>query len=289
MNEALKKSIERTEEFMSSSYPEEIIRAAKEHAISRNRSVVAEKFIKEVINASDEVYTKMLLEYALEDINSDGITSLMLSFASGVSYAVNNKITSLVPDEKCEYSEKKDFAVYFNFGDNDFGMHIENAAKQFCKEYNELMTEIITYSNMEAEELKKHPDREFYLMSQGYIKELEFMEQPDLVKKLLKTLFIGSYLNNAADRVGFFHNLNHTNFSVTQWQENAVKTADTLFREDSDQWIIGTWEEVNKLGMERVMDFQDEDKKPKDLSECWNNGEALIMRMCNGRLTYEVR
>jgi hypothetical protein len=70
--------------------------------------------------------------------------------------------------------------------------------------------------------------------------------------------------------------------------EESLKLTNELFC-DGMFWAIGSWETVNKRGMERVAGYQNESYAPKDLTECWINGEALIMRMCNGKLTYDVR
>lgn len=287
MGEIFDNTLMRTEKFMSSYYSDDVIKESMDYAFKHNNTTVDDKILELALEKTSEKHVAEIIEMALEEKQSDKTVSLMLAFASGVDAANKNGLTNTGPTYVSDYCKQKDFAVFFLFGDNDFGGVMENAASLFCKEYNGILKNINIFSKDEEEEQKNHPDRLFYRMSESYIKDVEYMEDPERLKELLKTLFLGSYLNSTADRMGLFQGHKPT-YTMDARLEESLKLTNELFR-DGRFWVIGSWETVNKCGMERVAGYQSESNAPKDLTECWINGEALIMRMCNGKLTYEVR
>ena len=68
------------------------------------------------------------------------------SYLHGVSYAASNGLTSndIKPSEEVfsDFHKNLDFAVLFNFADNDFCLAIEAAAKTYCDEFNKMLYQI---------------------------------------------------------------------------------------------------------------------------------------------------
>lgn len=60
------------------------------------------------------------------------------AYLHGASYAVKHGLTSTAPSKETfsEFHKNVDFAVLFDFSDNDFGLAIEAAAKTYCDEFN---------------------------------------------------------------------------------------------------------------------------------------------------------
>ena len=192
------------------------------------------------------------------------------------------------PANNCVLS--KDFAFFFYFGDNDFGMCIENAAKEYCNAYNKILMKIETYSS----------DSE--IMANSYKKKLEFMEDPNNVRELIKTGFVGEYMTGIIDR--FWLDDGKSQFNTTEHLDRVQYLVNIYFNfktnthksfilgnDDAVDWKFGTWDEVSKLGLEMFKSWQGEEELENangDFTKYWLNGEVLIVRMVGGKLVAET-
>lgn len=183
----------------------------------------------------------------------------------------------------------KDFAFLFYFGDNDFGMYIEDAAKEYCNEYNKILRKIETYSS----------DSE--IMPNSCKKWLEFIEDPNNVRELIKAGFVGEYMTGTIDRCWLD---GKSQFNATEHLDRVQDMVNNYFNfktnthksiipgnEDVVDWKFGTWDEVSKFGLERFKSWQGEkelDNANGDFTKYWLNGEVLIVRMVDGKLVAEV-
>ena len=200
--------------------------------------------------------------------------------------SVKNKTPELVND--CVLS--KDFAFFFYFGDNDFGICIENAAKEYCNAYNKILRKIETYSS----------DSE--IMANSCKKKLEFMEDPNNVRELIKTGFVGEYMTGIIDR--FWLDDGKSQFNTTEHLDRVQYLVNIYFNfktntrksfipgnDDAVDWKFGTWDEVSKFGLEMFKSWQGEKEHENangDFTKYWLNGEVLIVRMVDGKLVAEV-
>ena len=201
---------------------------------------------------------------------------------------VSNPNISETPDPVTDYVLSKDFAFIFDFSDNDFGMCIESAAREYCKEYNNILRKIEMYSS----------DSE--VMANSCKKGIEFMEDPNNVRQLMKAAFIGEYMKDAVDRCWLdgkpqFNAMerlnraqdlanNYFNFETNSYKSNVDNT-------ERVEWKFGTWDEVSKFGLERYKHQQSEDElkySNGDFTKYWLNGEVLIVRMVGGKLVAET-
>ena len=73
---------------------------------------------------------------------------MVASYLHGADYAVRNELGSVAPSHETfsDYHKNVDFAVLFDFDDNDFGLAMEAGAKVFCDEFNGLLRQIDLYN-----------------------------------------------------------------------------------------------------------------------------------------------
>ena len=230
-------------------------------------------------------FIEMQMEFDTQNI----FNVLTFAYVHGMSFGISNPNIGKTPEPVTDYVLSKDFAFIFDYGDNDFGIPIEQAAKEYCKEYNNLLRQIELYSS----------DGDGDLMVESYKKDLEFMEDPNTVRQLMKAAFIGAYMTGAIDRCWICSN---KPFNAMERLNKAQNLANNYFNfetntkygvDNSDRvnWKFGTWDEVSKFGLEEYKGQQGEDDLKKangDFTKYWLNGEVLIVRMVDGKLVAET-
>ena len=233
-------------------------------------------------------FIEMQMEFDTQDI----FNVLTFAYVHGMSFGISNPNISKTPEPVTDYVLSKDFAFIFDYSDNDFGIPIEQAAKEYCKEYNNLLRQIELYSSIS--------DGDGDLMVESYKKDLEFMEDPNTVRQLMKAAFIGAYMTNAIDRCWVCSN---KSFNAMERLNKAQNLANNYFNFETNaihydvnntdrvNWKFGTWDEVSKFGLEEYKGQQGEDDLKKangDFTKYWLNGEVLIVRMVDGKLVAET-
>ena len=292
--EIKEKSKARQIEFLRTYYNGAIVDAAVEyanHEIDR-RPFGDTAFLEIAKRKAIEAGQQDVIDYidlSLDHDNLGMFDTLTFAYVHGVSFGLENPNISTTPEPVTDYVLKKDFAFIFDFGDNDFGMLIERAAREYCKEYNNLLGQIELYSS--------HSD----MMVESYKKDLEFMEDPNTIRQLIKAAFIGEYMTNSIDRCWIGEN---KSFDAMKHLNRAQDLANNYFNfetntihyevDNTDRviWKFGTWDEVSKFGLEEYKDQQgDEELKYAngDFTKYWLNGEVLIVRMIKGKLVAVVR
>ena len=231
-------------------------------------------------------FIEMQMEFDTQDI----FNVLTFAYVHGMSFGISNPNIGKTPEPVTDYVLSKDFAFIFDYGDNDFGTPIEQAAKEYCKEYNNLLRQIELYSS----------DGDGDLMVESYKKDLEFMEDPNTVRQLMKAAFIGAYMTGAIDRCWVCSN---KSFNAMERLNKAQDLANNYFNFETNaihydvyntdrvNWKFGTWDEVSKFGLEKYKGQQGEyylKKANGDFTKYWLNGEVLIVRMVDGKLVAET-
>lgn len=258
------------------SYPHDsvMLEMAKAKAIEAGQQEVAD-------------FIEMQMEFDTQDI----FNVLTFAYVHGMSFGISNPNIGKTPEPVTDYVLSKDFAFIFDYGDNDFGIPIEQAAKEYCKEYNNLLRQIELYSSIS--------DGDGDSMVESYKKDLEFMEDPNTVRQLMKAAFIGAYMTNAIDRCWICSN---KPFNAMERLNKAQNLANNYFNFETNakygvdntervNWKFGTWDEVSKFGLEKYKGQQGEDDLKKangDFTKYWLNGEVLIVRMVDGKLVAET-
>ena len=258
------------------SYPHDsvMLEMAKAKAIEAGQQEVAD-------------FIEMQMEFDTQDI----FNVLTFAYVHGMSFGISNPNICKTPEPVTDYVLSKDFAFIFDYGDNDFGIPIEQAAKEYCKEYNNLLRQIELHSSIS--------DGDGDMMVESYKKDLEFMEDPNTVRQLMKAAFIGAYMTNAIDRCWICSNkpfnamerLNKAQNLANNYFNFETNTKYGVYNTDRVNWKFGTWDEVSKFGLEEYKGQQGEDDLKKangDFTKYWLNGEVLIVRMVDGKLVAET-
>ena len=266
-------------DFLKSYYNDNIVNAAVKYAdneiATRPSFQLDDTWLDMIKKEAEKLGSENIGDY-VDYISKDKTNSLfnILTFAyvKGLVVGVNNPSMKVTPDPISEYTKNKDFAFFFDFGDNDFGGYIENAAKEFCKEYNQLLRNIDLYQRDGLS------DR----MAESYKKDLEFMENPENIINLMKGAFIGDYMTGMVDRCWL-----GSREDYTDRLKDAERYIDYLGFDDQESWKFGTWKEVNDEGLERYRNMQSDEEYERangDFTEYWLNGETLVVKMVGGEL-----
>ena len=278
-------------DYLRTYYNRDIVDAAIEYADSMIE--------RQVISLHDSTMLNMAKTKALEagqeevadfiDMQNqidyqEAFNALTFAYVQGVVFGLDNHNISKTPKPVNNYALSKDFAFIFDFGDNDYRTYIERAAQEYCKEYNSLLDRV----EME------------YDFANLYKKDIEFIENPDNVREIMKATFIGEFMTGSVDRCWLGEktdNFNAAERLITvqdlannyfNFKSNTDRYSDNTERVD---WKFGTWDEVSKFGLEEFKGQQskkDIERANGDLTKYWLNGEVLIVRMIDGMLVAEV-
>lgn len=267
-------------DFLKSYYNDNIVNAAVKYAdneIANGTSLRLDDTWLDMIKKEAEKLGSENIGVYLDCISKDKTNSLfdILTFAyvKGLVVGINNPSMKVTPDPMTEYTKNKDFAFFFDFGDNDFGGYVERAAQEFCKEYNQLLRNIDLYSD--------HDDCDTR-MANSYMKDLEFMENPENIINLMKGAFIGEYMTGMVDRCWLGSREDYANRL-----KDAERFIDYLGFNKTESWKFGAWKEVNDEGLVRYRKMQTDEEYERangDFTKYWLNGETLVVKMVDGEL-----
>lgn len=213
------------------------------------------------------------------------------AYLYGMQYAVANDIGSTKPaheSQLCQYQKDKDFAFAFKFGDNDFGNYFEHAAKLYCNSYNSLIGTINTYTEFAPKSVK------------SYVKDIDNLEKRETIIEALK-LGITSYTFQSdvdtyhIERMSFENSMKDANRYANEYFDfngelqlwGKDENGEYIATGTEPRLVIGTRADVEAAvkhyghPYEETMILQD--------FPYWCNGEALIVYMKDGFLTYVIR
>ena len=273
-------------------YHKELVDAAKafaENYYKENHFISDVKCLKlaeRITDVSEEHKTSMqnlIYKQMLERIES--------AYLYGMQYAVDNEIGSTKPTHEtqlCQYQKDKDFAFIFKFGDNDFGNYFEHAAKLYCNSYNSLIGTIKTYTEFAPKSVK------------SYIKDIDNIEKRKTIIEALK-LGITSYTfqsdvdtyhlesisfeNSMKDANRYANEYFDFNGELQLWDKD--ENGEYIATETVQRLVIGTRADV-EAAVKNYGHPYEETMIPQDFPY-WCNGEALIVYMKDGFLTYLIR
>ena len=235
----------------------------------------AEKHKKDMQNL---IYTQMLERFES-------------AYLYGMQYAVANEIGSTKPTHEtqlCQYQKDKDFAFVFKFGDNDFGNYFEHAAKLYCNSYNSLIGTINTYTEFAPKSVK------------SYIKDIDNLEKRETIIEALK-LGITSYTFQSdvdtyhIERMSFENSMKDANRYANEYFDfngelqlwDKDENGEYIVTGTEPRLVIGTRADV-ETAVKHYGHPYEETMMPQDFPY-WCNGEALIVYMKDGFLTYVIR
>ena len=216
---------------------------------------------------------------------------MIYSYLHGVSYAVSEGLTSndIKPSEETfsDFHKNLDFAVLFNFADNDFGFEIEAAAKTYCDEFNKILHQIDVYADEE-------------LVKNLYHQEFEELCKIDNIKEIMKCGFLAQRMQNFAEaRSNKMPNATSALESIKSdldyilWDGDKVRweTVDGKYVEADKfpRFIIGTRAEIEEALKKHGEPFEKPYEDQTQEFPVWCNGEVVILYMKNGYLTHLIR
>ena len=211
---------------------------------------------------------------------------MVSSYLHGADYAVRNELGSVAPSEETfsDYHKNVDFAILFDFSDNDFSLAMEAGAKVFCDEFNGLLRQIDLYN-----------DHAF--MRDGYIKRFEEICKVENIKEIMKCGFLAERMKGCAE-VGCARKMPNADDALDEvrsdmnyisWDadKNEYECVDGEYKAVGKfpRFITGTNEEI----AEALKKYGHPDEKPTRPFPVWCNGEVIILYMRDGYLNYLTR
>lgn len=209
---------------------------------------------------------------------------MVSSYLHGADYAVRHDLGSVAPSEETfsEYHKKVDFAILFDFSDNDFGLAMEAGAKLFCDEFNGLLRQIDMY------------DDHAY-MRDSYIKRFEEICKVENIKEIMKCGFLAERMKDQANTSFRMPNADdaldmvRSDMNYIPWDadKNKYEHIDGEYKVVGKfpRFITGTNEEIT----EALKKYGHPDENPTRSFPVWCNGEVIILYMRDGYLTYLTR
>ena len=213
------------------------------------------------------------------------------AYLHGACYAVSKGLTSndTKPSEQIfsDFHKNIDFAVLFNFGDNDFCLAIEAGAKTYCDVFNKMLHQIDIYADHES-------------MNNKHIEEFGEMCNIANIKEVMKCGFLAYRINKCAE-VGCSRTPNSvyaagalkdsmSDLDYIPWDRkdaSRYETVDGKYVEVDKfpRFITGTKAEIEEALKKHGEPFVNQNEE----FPVWCNGEVLILYMKNGYLTYLIR
>lgn len=209
------------------------------------------------------------------------------AYLHGVSYAASEGLTSndTKPSEQTfsDFHKNVDFAVLFNFGDNDFCLAIEAGAKTYCDEFNKILHQIDVYADEEP-------------VNGTYRQEFKELCKIDNIKEIMKCGFLTQRIQNFAEVcsskmptvVSALENIKN-DLDYIPWDGDKVRceTVDGKYVEVDKipRFITGTKAVIEEALKKHGEPFVNQNEE----FPVWCNGEVVILYMKNGYLTYLIR
>lgn len=275
-----------------------------EDAIESTQQFFYKEMFKDIYNCSqnDVAYEKLLAEVA--KLDKDGnlpkptgkdvvdilydrmLDNIVFSFLAGAHHAVSNNLTKVSPSEEnfSEYRKNYNFAVLFNFGDNDFAHSMECGAELFCDEFNRIFGQIDMHTDSKSS-------------YDYYIDKLNNLTKIETIKEVMKCGFFSEEV-----RKGGKYMCSIPSFEPAQ--EDAKKSLDyiqwdgeiNMWEKIEDDYVItgklprfivGTKEEI----LDAIKKYGSPHKNPDPDNDfpVWCNSEVIVLYMKEGYLTYTTR
>lgn len=274
-------------EFLYSIFNQELVDNAYESA---------KEFYKQSDLESDFNFYKVVTEAGLDKDNEINriynkiYERMTYSYLEGAMHAVKSNFdeTNIKPSEISfsDFRKNVDFAVFFDYSDNDFSTSIEAAAQAYCDEFNRILGHIDTYQDACESILN------------SYIKDYQELCKVETIKEIMKCGFMAdrmSSFSNTAVYCGKVPNYesavkkSKANVIYIPWDEKRTvwDKVDGKYIESEkfDRFVAGTRAEIESI----LKKYGEPEEGWDDDFPVWCNAEVVILYMKNGYLTYVVR
>ena len=208
---------------------------------------------------------------------------------TGAVHAVKSGIdtTNLNPSEISfsDFRKNVDFAVFFDYSDNDFSASIEAAAQAYCDEFNRILGQIDMYQDNES-------------ILNSYIKDYQELCKVSTIKEIMKCGFMADRLSEFSNTAVYCGKVPNYESAVLESKENVLYIPwdgersmwkkvgnDYVESEKIKRFMTGTRAEIESI----IKKYGEPEKEWNDDFPVWCNAEVVILYMKNGYLTYVVR
>ena len=275
-------------EFLYSIYNQELVDNAYESAKEFYKQSDLESdvnFFKVVTGLDKDNETK-----EINRIYNKIYERMTYAFLSGVAHAVKSGIdtTNLNPSEISfsDFRKNVDFAVFFDYSDNDFSTSIEAAAQSYCDEFNRILGQIDMYQDACESILN------------SYIKDYQELCKVETIKEIMKCGFMADRMSGFSNTAVYCGKVPNYESAVQKSKENVLyipwdekrpmwkKVGNEYVKsEEFDRFVAGTRAEIESI----LKKYGEPEEGWDDDFPVWCNAEVVILYMKNGYLTYVVR
>ena len=270
-------------------------------------SIYNQELVDKAYELSKEIYNKSDFESDInfyEVVTKAGVDSddemkrmynkiyeqITYAFLSGAAHAVKSGIdtTKLSPSEISfsDFRKNVDFAVFFDYSDNDFSSSIEAAAQAYCDEFNRILGHIDTYKDACESTLN------------SYIKDYQELCKVETIKEIMKCGFMADRMTGFSNASVYCGKVPNYESAVQESKANVLyipwdgersmwkKVGDEYVESEKfDRFVAGTRAEIESI----LKKYGEPEKGWDDDFPVWCNAEVVILYMKNGYLTYVVR
>lgn len=176
----------------------------------------------------------------------------------------------------------KNFMIAYDFSDNDFGGHIEDAIEKWVDKWNSVVSNIKTWLNMRnslPSNIKSYVDSNSEVTVKYYLEKLDKLEDVTNISKFLANGVVASVINRNNDFITY----SDTNSfqDIDTCMKKAREYVDYLNILDTSEYHKGSIEDVTNFILDKYKNMQSEGEG-YDLEHTWMNGEVLIIKVENG-------
>ena len=275
-------------EFLYSIYNQELVDNAYESA---------KEFYKQSDLESDFNFYKVLTgldkDNETKEINriyNKIYERMTYAFLTGAMHAVKSNFdeTNIKPSEISfsDFRKNVDFAVFFDYSDNDFSGSIEAAAQSYCDEF----TRILGQSDMYQDACES--------ILNSYIKDYQELCKVETIKEIMKCGFMADRMSSFSNTAVYCGKVPNYESAVQHSKENVLyipwdekrpmwkKVGNEYVKsEEFDRFVAGTRAEIESI----LKKYGEPEEGWDDDFPVWCNSEVVILYMKNGYLTYVVR
>ena len=212
------------------------------------------------------------------------------SYLEGAMHAVKSNFdeTKIKPSEITfsDFRKNVDFAVFFDYSDNDFSTSIEAAAQAYCDEFNRILGHIDTYQDACESILN------------SYIKDYQELCKVETIKEIMKCGFMADRMTSYSNTAVYCGKVPNYESAVQESKANVLyipwddkrpmweKVGNEYVKsEEFDRFIAGTREEIESI----LKKYGEPEEGWNDDFPVWCNAEVVILYMKDGYLTYVTR
>jgi hypothetical protein len=212
------------------------------------------------------------------------------SYLQGAMHAIKSNLddTNIKPSEISfsDFRKNVDFAVFFDYSDNDFSTSIEAAAQAYCDEFNRILGQIDMYKDACESILN------------SYIKDYQELCKVETIKEIMKCGFMADRMTSFSNASVYCGKVPNYESAVQESKANVLyipwddkrpmweKVGNEYVKsEEFDRFMAGTRAEIESI----LKKYGEPEAGWDDDFPVWCNAEVVILYMKNGYLTYVVR